>query len=412
MRRSLAVLVAATTSLVLIAFLVPIGVLLRSESAERATTAATLRAQSTADQLAALTEASLDPHGDTTVFLADGRTIGVPAVRSDSVELARRGQTFVAETEGGREVLVAVQSVSSGTAVVRVFVPESQLYAGVLRTWTLLALLGLVLAGLGLLLADQLGRRLVRPVTELASAAERLGRGESAARVSPAGPPEIRAAGAELNRLADRIDELLTATRAEAADLAHRLRTPLTALRLDIGGLRDPAEAARLGDSLHSLSTEVDELIRTSRRPDRTGVVARADLAAVARDRLAFWMALAEDTGRPLSGRIPDEPVLVRLAAGDLAAALDVLLDNAFRHTPDEAEVLVTVDPAGTLSVEDAGSGFAAAVAERPGTTGLGLDIARRSAEAAGGTLRIDRSDLGGAMVVLSTRLTGPRVGA
>lgn len=394
-------LVAATTSLVLIAFLVPIAVLLRSEAAERATGQASMEGHSIAQLLPDVAEGSLPADGTTTVFLADGRVIGARAATSPSVRLAQQGQSFIAETAGGREVLIGVQSGADGTSVVRVFVPASTLYDGVAKTWALLALLGLALFALGMVIADRLGRRLVRSVTALAETADRLSRGELTARVNPGGPPEIHNVGSELNRLADRIDELLNSARAEAADLAHRLRTPLTALRLDIGGLRDPVESERVLASLQDLSAQVDEIIRTARRPGRTGAVAMADLAAIARERLHFWAALAEDTGRPLTGNIPSKAVLVRIGAEDLAATFDVLLDNAFRHTPDSAAVRLVVEDNGVAWVEDAGTGIGP-TAGTPGTTGLGLDIARRTVEAVRGSLTIGSSELGGAKVVLT----------
>ena len=403
MRRQLAGLVAAITSLVLIAFLVPIALLLRSEAAERAISEATLDAQATAQSLPGLTKGSLPDDGRTTIFLADGNLLGMPSARSDAVELAGRGRSFVAETTGGREVLLSVRT-TDGNAVVRVFIPSSTLYAGVTRTWALLALLGVTLFLLGLVVADRLGRRMVAPITALAATADRLRSGDIAARVVPTGPPEVRQVGLELNQLAERIDELLTTARTEAADLAHRLRTPLTALRLDIDGLRDPAEADRLAASLQDLTLEVDELIRTARRPVRAGAVVSADLAAVARERLTFWSALAEDTGRPLTGEIPAEPVLVRVGAGDLGAVFDVLLDNAFRHTPTDAAVRLVVQHDGEAWVEDAGPGLSAATTATPGTTGLGLAIARRTATTSGGSLELEASPLGG----LRARIAAP----
>ena len=60
------------------------------------------------------------------------------------------------------------------------------------------------------------------------------------------GPPELRLGG-RLNELGERIDGLLTAERERGADLAHRLRTPVAALRLDAEGLRDADEARGSG---------------------------------------------------------------------------------------------------------------------------------------------------------------------
>src|SRR5262249_55893453 len=161
-------------------------------------------------------------------------------------ELAGRGLAFTAARDGGVEALVPVQGLSTGTAVVRAYAPEATLHAGVTRTWLVLGGLGLALLALGLLLADRLGRRLVDAVTGLAGTADRLAGGDLDARATEDGPRELRRVGRELNRLADRIGELLHAEREEVADLAHRLRTPVTALRLDAEAVRDRTDRDRL----------------------------------------------------------------------------------------------------------------------------------------------------------------------
>jgi signal transduction histidine kinase len=87
---------------------------------------------------------------------------------------------------------------------------------------------------------------------------------------------------------------------------------------------------------------------------------------------------------------------------------VDALLGNVFRHTAEGTAFSVTLhegkDTVGIL-IADAGPGIAdpEAALERgssgAGSTGLGLDIARRLAESTGGTLRLDRSSLGGAQI-------------
>jgi signal transduction histidine kinase len=418
-RAQLTVLVAATTSLVLIAFLVPLGLLLRSEAEQRAISAATLRAQSVAALVAlgqgADQPAAADADGvRTTVFFGDGSVSGTSAARTPSVELAARGRAFTAEAAGGVEVLTPVQGLAEGTAVVRAFVPDEALHRGVLRTWAVLLLLGLTLFGLGLLLAQWLGRRLVGSVTALAGTADRLAGGDLTARVTPDGPREIRRVGEELNRLAARIGELLTAEREDVADLAHRLRTPVTALRLDVDSLRAEEERARLSADVDHLGRVVDEVIRTARRPVREGVRPLADLAGVAGERVAYWSALAEDTGRPVRCVLPDRPVPVRAAPEDLAAALDALLENAFTHTADEValrvEVGATADGGGWVTIDDGGPGLPAGADGRgvsAAGTGLGLDIARRIAQSAGGAMRAGRGPLGGAQLRLEFPAAG-----
>jgi signal transduction histidine kinase len=146
-------------------------------------------------------------------------------------------------------------------------------------------------------------------------------------------------------------------------------------------------------------------------------VAESCDLGAVARDRATHWSALADDDGRAWSLEIePDGPIPVRLSSRDAGAAVDALIGNVFAHTPEGSAYAVAVrrhDGTVELAVDDAGAGIAdpdAALARgvtRAGSTGLGLDIARRSAEAAGGSLAIERSPLGGARVRLVLPIDG-----
>jgi signal transduction histidine kinase len=406
-RGQLNVLVAATTSLVLIAFLVPMGLLLRRAADDRAVTTATIEAQSAA-ALVALGQ--IPPDHDVTVFYADGHQTGIPAQRTDSVSLALQGWAFTAKSGDGVEVLIPVGGLPEGTAVVRANVTQQQ--DGVIQTWVTLALLGLVLFALGLLIADRLGKRLVSSVTALARTADRLAAGDLDARVDPAETPELRRVGLELNRLACRIQELLAEQREEAADLAHRLRTPMTALRLEIDSMPEGAQHRRLLLGLDALHRLIDEVIRTARRAERDGVGAATDLVAVCAERVAFWSALAQDAGRPVETLLPTDAIRVRASAADLAAALDALLENVFTHTPDGTPMRVEVvrlrDGGGRVVISDGGPGLNAVPAGRgvsaAGSTGLGMDIARRTAEAAGGAMRTGTSVLGGAAVELTFR--------
>ncbi|HEX5494253.1 MAG TPA: HAMP domain-containing sensor histidine kinase [Mycobacteriales bacterium] len=421
MRRQLLVLVAATTSLVLVAFLVPLALLLRSDAEDRATASASQQAQTLAAFVGSVNaddrvRANLDginARGDQrmSVVLANGTVIGAPATVDNAVRLARLGHSFSTDLPHGqgRAVLVSVQGLPGGTAVVRAVVPTSVLHRGVTSAWLTIIALGVALLGLAVVLADQLGRALVRSVSQVAAVSDQLASGDLTARVVPDGPREVRRVGSELNRLAARIGELLTAEREEIADLSHRLRTPVTALRLDADSLRDPEERTRLDADIDALARTVDEVIRSARRPVREGVGASGDLAAVAADRARFWSPLAEDQGRSLDSAVAGTPLPVRASQDDLVAAVDALFGNVFAHTPEGAglwlRVAARTGGGAVLVMDDAGPGFPnGLVLERghsgTGSTGLGLDIVRRTAEAAGGRISLGASDAGGARVV------------
>ncbi|RZU52996.1 signal transduction histidine kinase [Krasilnikovia cinnamomea] len=419
MRRRLTLLVAATTCLVLLAFLVPLALLVRQVAADRAVSGAddVVRAIVPLVGTSDSTELELSLSGvavPVSVYLPDGRVLGAPAAETAAVRLARAdGQSFTVDGAGGREIVVPVVT-AQGTAVVRTVVPRAELTRGVTKAWLVLAGLGAALVLLGLLVADRLARTLVAPIAELSAVSHRLARAELSARASPAGPPELREVAGALNHLAGRIQDLLRQEREQVADLSHRLRTPLTALRLEAESLRDPDDAARVAAAADAIERAVTAVIREARhrgaqRP-RTG----CDATAVVADRVAFWSVLAEDTDRGVHRELPAAPLPVAVPADDLAAALDALLGNVFAHTPDGTDfgVFLTARPGGgaVLTVSDAGPGFAQSALRRgasgSGSTGLGMDIARQAAEASGGALRVETGRDGGARVVLE--LAGP----
>lgn len=406
--------VAASTLVVLAAFLVPLAWLIRSSTADRATSEATAGVQplaavaevadtATIEVAAAQVRASL--HEPVTVFLGDGRVLGDPRPRTDSIRLASLGHAFSADLPGGaREVLIPVLGRSQGGAVIRVEVPAATLTDGVARAWFTLGGVAVALVALALVVADRLARSFLRPLRSLTETAALLGAGELSARVRPGGPPEVAEAGRAMNRLATRIESLLRAERESVADLAHRLRTPLTALRLDSDDLRDPEERERMSVDVADLTRTVDQLIGEARRTVREGVTASCDAAAVVRDRAAFWQVLAEDTNRQMVVEIQVQSAKVRLAAPDLVDAVDALLGNVFAHTPDGTAVLIRLVPrpdgGALLIVEDQGPGLPGPEVVRrgespAGSSGLGLDIARRSAEASGGHMRLSSGEGG-----------------
>src|SRR5207302_1129105 len=176
-------------------------------------------------------------------------------------------------------------------------------------------------------------------------------------RVKPEGPPEVANLGRAFNLLAARIGELLEAEREAAADLSHRLRTPLTALRLDVE--RQPEGAAKevLTADLDGLERSVTNVIGQLRRHQRREIRAESDLAEVTRERVRFWAALAEDQGRSFSLGVPPGAWPVPIRRDELEAVLDALLGNVFAHTPEGTGFSVRVerDAAGRtrLLVED-----------------------------------------------------------
>nr|WP_237448602.1 HAMP domain-containing sensor histidine kinase [Nocardioides flavescens] len=304
----------------------------------------------------------------------------------------------VDDVDGGRLVHLVVGTQGGPTSVVA-FASEARVRSTLAERLFPLGAAAALLLVLVAVAAELVSRRLVRDLDRTAELADAIAVGAPAGRVPESGPPEVRRVAHALNGLSERIEELLAAERETAADLSHRLRTPLMALRLDVDALEQGRARTELEQHVTSLERTLTAVIHEARRTQREGVVARCDPGPVAAACAAYWQPLIEDQGRDLAVDVADGLPAVRCSEQDLRDALDALVENAVAHTPDLTPLAVraVADPSGgvTVEVRDQGAGFDPDAVRRGrsdrGSTGLGLDIARRCAAASGGRLVVDR---------------------
>jgi signal transduction histidine kinase len=435
----LAYITAATTTIAALAFLIPLALELREDARERALAEAERRSALVAGALTSRTgrdglqralEAAGGAPGQRPVVHGniEGGTDGTRARSADVARATSSGTPIVADVAGGLIRLEPVR-VGKATGVVEVFVPTSVLTDGVSRTWWILLGVAMALVIGSVVVVDRLAAKAVASAKNLVRAALAVGDGDLGVRIQPSGPRELAEAGYAFNRMADRLVTSRTNERELVADLSHRLRTPLTVLRLDADALDSddttmgsftPAELdrrrtiRRIRQAIVTLEGEVDGLINTTRQAVAAQVAAPedglCDASEVVRDRMVFWSALAGDQNRPYRVVGATLRIPVPVARAELAAALDAVLGNVFRYTPQGTAFEVGVsrrDGWVAVRVDDAGPGIPdpdralRRGASDQGSTGLGLDIARRAAQQTGGSVSIDRARLGGASVVM-----------
>jgi signal transduction histidine kinase len=351
--------------------------------------------------------------GRLAVHFTDGRTLGTSRATADDVRRAlAQGRPITVTVPGFRSYLVPVDT-SVQQAVVEVCTPDGLATDGIGARLALLVLVGLCSIGFAVALVDRRSRKLATAVGQLRDVATVLGVHTAPPTMPATTPRELVDLGSALGEISGRLADLVANERELLADLSHRLRTPLTALRLDIDAVGTGAVADRIRQSITALEREVDDMIHSTR--SRTDArTQECDPGAVIGERMAFWSVLARDQGRECVVECATESARIRLGRKELAAALDSLLVNVFRHTPAAVPFSVrVVTHAGwtTVVVDDGGAGIPdpeAALrrgASGGGSTGLGLDIARNAAETGGGTIHIERAGLGGARI----RLRFPR---
>ncbi len=421
MRRRLILMFLAVSTMVAIAFVVPLGFLVlrtaedraidiaRADAAAVVPTLVTGGSREQIEQAVARTRSGRD--GRMTVMTWQGWAIGLEIEPSARVRAAlSSGASDIGDTEGGVEVVAAVASGTQQLSAIRVLVTDAELRSGQWRAWGTLAAVGAILVGISVLVADRLARTLVRSTQDLAFAARRLGDGDLEAAVEPNGPDELVELAGAFNDLGSQVSSMLERERELVAELSHRLRTPLTKLRMRLDQVTDAELAGALREDVEGVTDVVNDLIREAR--GTLAGEAGSNLSEVVVERAEFWAVLAEDQERPWQFERGEQALWVGVSRSDLSAAVDVLLENVFAHTPEGSALTIGFERQGgsaRLWVADAGDGIDPSSVARgessAGSTGLGLDIARVMAANGGGTLEVSTSSLGGAEVEISLPL-------
>ena len=279
-----------------------------------------------------------------------------------------------------------------------------------------------------LLTAWMIAKRLLAPIRRIVAVAEKISGGRLKERISYDHPDdELGKVVATLNRAFDEYDENLERQKQFAANAAHQLRTPLTAMRSEgeicLAHARTPEQyreaMAAMLERIGRLSRICEQLLELSRMdlPAMRTRLSPCNPADVIRKTSDEFAPVAQSRGIALRINIANDlsivgsPELISEMAGNL-------LDNAIRHAPENGVVRLrwqkTNENAVSLSVEDNGPGIPEALrgdvlqpfhqGDRPraGGAGLGLTIVSEIARVHGGSVQIGESDLGGALVSIA----------
>jgi signal transduction histidine kinase len=322
--------------------------------------------------------------------------------------------------------------------VALVYADEQQGPPTELRQWftpvSLIVALLLVLAGI----AWFLRRWLIEPLTATSEAADRIARGELDISLPPSRVREVdrlgrsfEAMSADLQRSLGQQAHLEQERRELISAIAHDLRTPLFSLRGSLEGLatgvaKTPEQQRRYLDIARAKADHLERLIadlftftRLEFMEERPRL-AEVDLRILGREVMTSAAPRAGARRLVVVGDPGDEPVTARADLHMLTRALDNLLDNALRHTPNGGMIRLETSERETgvmLELTDSGPGFAAsdlphlfeplfrgdaARNTETGGAGLGLTVARRIVEAHGGRLEATNAPEGGARVTMT----------
>jgi two-component system osmolarity sensor histidine kinase EnvZ len=243
-------------------------------------------------------------------------------------------------------------------------------------------------------------RNQLRPITQLAAAAEDFGKGRTVP-YRPRGALEVRAAGAAFLDMRARIERQIEQRTLMLSGVSHDLRTPLTRLRLGLSLMPEDPEVAALQDDVRQMERMVDEFLAFVRGDAMEGSEATDAVALVGGivEKVGSGVRLAGVEGKA-------KPVEMRPQA--VSRAVENLISNAMRYGRTVEARLEFLERTLRITVEDDGPGIPEGQREealRPftrldtardpnlgGGVGLGLSIASDIALSHGGSLRLSQS--------------------
>jgi signal transduction histidine kinase len=409
MRRRLVLAIGGVAALAVILFAVPLALVIqrtyRDEELlrlQRDTVAATRAIDLGAGPRDSV---ELPPSRDAlTVYRHDGGRVAGRSgpARADAVVRAALSSGRLADRAADGRLVVAVPLLVDErvTGAVRAQRDDAAATAAAHHAWRNLLALAVAVVALAIVAALVAGRRLARPLERLAVAARRLGQGDFSVRAPRSGVGEVDDVAAALDAAATRLDDVISRERAFSADASHQLRTPLSALRIELEAIElagePPPEVKAALVQVERLQHTIDTLLGVARDVGRSDTV--TPLRPLLDETEARWRGPLAADGRPLAVRFERADATARASGPVVREILDVLLDNAYRHGAGPVEIRVReVNGSLAVDVADEGTGLAepveTAFARRSGNGhGIGLSLARSLAHAEGGRLAVTRA--------------------
>jgi signal transduction histidine kinase len=265
--------------------------------------------------------------------------------------------------------------------------------------------------------ATVMARRIVRPLSELTEAASVVARGSGAPHVNEHGPEDVRNAATAFNAMAEKVTRTLESQRHLLSAVGHDLRTPITAMRINLEFVKDEELRNGLSRNLDELQALTEQVLSAARG---TGGETKRNV-----DLSALVESLCTDLdeiGEPVSW-MTHAPAPVSCRPNEIRRAVRNLVENAVAYGARADVRIADTGDGYEILVEDEGPGIPEGDRQRvfepfvrlessrneeTGGTGLGLTLVKAIAEGHGGGVVLENRPEGG----LRARMHLPRMAA
>ncbi len=250
-----------------------------------------------------------------------------------------------------------------------------------------------------------IARRVARPLSQLSAAATTAAQGGAAPRVPEEGPEDVRHAAAAFNAMTDQVTRTLENQRQLLSAVGHDLRTPITAMRINIEFVTDGELRERLERNLEELQA-LTEAVLSAARGAGGEAKRNVDLAALVESLCADL----DEMGEPVSWHT-HEPAALSCRPNEIRRAVRNMIENAVAYGKEAFVSIKDAEGAYEILVEDKGPGIPEADRQRvfepfvrlessrnadTGGTGLGLTLVKAIATGHGGSIEFENRAEGG----------------
>ena len=290
--------------------------------------------------------------------------------------------------------------------ILQIFFPKERIQTSSVRIFALWITLPAILM---ITIAIIFLKNQTRPITKLAEASEKFGRGEDIEEFRPSGALEIRKAGLEFNKMRNRILRHLNQRSEMLSGISHDLRTPLTRIKLQLTMIKDNNLSKKLSEDIDEMEKMLSEYLQfaSSGAKEKSGTF---DLSELVENIINKYE-------NPNISKNYNKRIYFNGRKNLIQRCINNLIDNSIKYGEKTNLIIEKKVSNIVVSIEDDGPGITKSEyenvikpfykidksrSESKSSVGLGLAISSDIIKSHGGDINFSKSNLGGLKVMIS----------